>query len=79
MTDTIDVLSDVYNEIARAQAKHPTEMRSLHEAYAILLEEVDEFWDEVKKQTGERDSAKLRSELIQIAAMAVRTVVDLTL
>ena len=54
-------------------------MLSLHEAYAIILEEVDELWDEVKKKSSNRDPKAVRSELIQIAAMAVRAIYDLDL
>ena len=46
---------------------------SMHEAYAVLLEEVDELWDEVKAS-----NFKLaRREAIQVAAMAMRFVKDL--
>ncbi len=40
-------------ELATARKKHPTRFNSLHEGYAILLEEVDEVWDHVRaKKTG---------------------------
>lgn len=49
-------------------------MRSAHEGFAILLEEVDELWDEVKKK--ESDRAKMRAEALQVAAMAIRFAQD---
>ncbi|MCC6271291.1 MAG: hypothetical protein IT190_08435, partial [Microbacteriaceae bacterium] len=52
-------------------------MHSLHEAYAVLLEELDEVWDHVKLKQPERDPAAVRKELVQLAAMAARAVVDL--
>jgi len=52
---------------------------SLHEGYAVLLEEVDELWDEVKKKPKKRDKAKLLEELVQIGAMAQRMAEDLDL
>ena len=51
-------------EIERARRKFPP-FHSQHEAYAVILEELDEFWDHV------RDDTDGRKELIQIAAMAV--------
>lgn len=53
-------------------------MRSEHEGYAILLEEVEELWDEIKKSPRKRDPVALRKEAIQVAAMALRFVEDLT-
>ena len=49
---------------------------SAHEGYAVLLEEVDELWDEVKKKPRNREPQKMRAEAIQIAAMALRMVLD---
>jgi len=63
-------------EFAAAAAKHKP-FNSLHEAYSVILEEVDEFWDEVKKQERHRNEANWRTELRQIAAMALRALVDL--
>ena len=34
--------------------------RSAHESYAVLLEEVDEFWEEVKKRREERHEPAMR-------------------
>lgn len=51
---------------------------SLHEAYAVLLEEVDELWTEVKKRTENRDIENIHKELIQIAAMCQKLAVDLS-
>ena len=53
-------------------------MRSEHEGYAILKEEFDELWDEIKKNPRKRDKAALRKEAIQVAAMACRFIEDLT-
>jgi hypothetical protein len=52
---------------------------SYHEAYAVILEELDEFWDEVKQKSEKQNLDRMRTELIQIAAMAVRAIVDLGL
>jgi NTP pyrophosphatase (non-canonical NTP hydrolase) len=69
-------LGEMMRELAKAEQKHAP-MQSLHEGYAVLLEEVDEFWEEVKKQREARDHANVRKELAQIAAMAWRIVLNL--
>jgi hypothetical protein len=61
----------VMAELVRATGKHGR-FNSPHEAYAILLEEVDELWDDIKKNR----STTAYIEAIQVAAMAVRFVVD---
>lgn len=69
-----DTFSLVGNELARAQ-RWPA-MNSAHEGYAVLLEEVDELWEHVKVKQGERDVHEMAYEAIQVAAMAIRFVVD---
>ena len=69
-----NIASMIKDECARAVKKHPTPMRSPHEGYAILLEEVDELWDEIKAQKPDVD--KMEKEAIQIGAMALRFVLD---
>jgi hypothetical protein len=74
-----DFLGDVAAEIAKARAKHGP-MNSLHEAYAVILEELDEFWEEVRAwrgSKGDTDRVKARKELVQVAAMAMRAAEDL--
>lgn len=74
--DHVDVeLMAVARELKGANAAHPP-MNSLHESYAVILEEVDELWEHVRKKTSERNPLLIRKELIQIAAMAVRTIID---
>ena len=38
----------------------------------MILEELDEYWEEVRKKRQNRDPDAIRKELIQIAAMAWR-------
>ena len=66
---------EVLEELARARASFQP-MASAHEGYAILLEEVDELWDEVKKSPKKRDPGAMRKEAIQTAAMAIRFLED---
>lgn len=68
----------VAHELEVARRNH-AKQNSLHEGYAVLLEEVDELWDEVKKKTKLRNKDNVLNELVQIAAMAQRTAEDLGL
>ena len=70
-----DFLINVAAEVKKARQKHGP-MHSPHEAYAVILEELDEFWDEVRKQRANYDSEAAYMELIQIAAMACRAAAD---
>jgi hypothetical protein len=68
-------LEQVQHELDRACEKHPP-LHSLHEAYAVILEKVDELKAEIWKQQDARDFQAIRRELSQIAAMCARTVED---
>lgn len=65
-------------ELSRARSKFEP-MHTAHEAYAVILEEVDELWNMVKKKQSQRSPAAMLAELVQIAAMAERMVDDLGL
>ena len=66
----------VARELARARALHRG-MTSAHEAYAVILEELEEFKLEVfKKKSSDKE---LLSELIQTAAMCQRAAEDIGL
>lgn len=67
-----DVLLAVRLEVVDAEAKHGRGYASEHEAYAVLLEEVEEVWDEVRKKPSRRDAGAMYAELIQVAAVAAR-------
>ena len=68
----------VYSEVFRAKIFFPKNFTNQHEAYAVILEEVDELWDEIKKNQLQYDIQAQRKEAIQAAAMLVRFVVELT-
>jgi len=75
----------VAGEVVRAMEMHAG-MSSRHEAYAVILEELDEFWDEVKLNPSKMSppdrckwEARMKKELRQVAAMAIRAIVDLKL
>lgn len=67
--------AQVEMELGRAMVNYPP-FSSAHEGYAVLLEEVDELWAEVKKSPKNRDMKAMREEAIQVAAMAMRFVLD---
>lgn len=71
-------IAEMIEELEVAQRSH-NPMNSVHEAYAVILEELDEFWEECKKKLGHRDPDLMRIELMQIAAMACRAAIDLKL
>lgn len=68
-------LNEVEREVFKAKGKYPDDFNSFHEGHAVLLEEVDELWDEVKKR--EHDKARIREEAMQVAAMAIRIMSEL--
>lgn len=69
------VLDEVWDEVERAMSKHAS-MHSPHEGISVIREEFEELWDEIKPNAGGRDNAA-RKEAVQLAAMAVRYIVDL--
>lgn len=74
LTDALDL---VKAEVKCACAKHAP-MHSHHEAYAVILEELDEYWEEVRKGGNTpRDMTALKAELTHTAAMCVRALHDL--
>ena len=87
-----DALAAVEREVHAAADIHEP-MHSLHEGFAVILEEMDELRDEVWAWHGSawralsmNDKltldvgaiARLRKEAKQVAAMAIRFMVDLT-
>jgi NTP pyrophosphatase (non-canonical NTP hydrolase) len=69
--DLNDMLDIVYEEINRANIAYP-QFTSAHEAYGVLLEEVEEVWEHVKKKPQVRNMEELEGELVQVAAMSVK-------
>lgn len=68
----------VKQELKRARKSH-SNVCSFHEGFAVILEEVDEFKQEVWKKEEKRDKKLLLAELVQIAAMCQKTAEDLEL
>jgi hypothetical protein len=57
-----------------ASERHGVKFASLHEAWAVISEELDELWEIVRLKRRDRESEQLREELVQIAAMAIKAV-----
>lgn len=64
-------------EYERAIAKFPDDFTSPHEGYAILFEEVDELWDEVKGRRDPETMERMKKEAVQVGAMAVKFLVKI--
>ena len=86
-TPLTKAVKEIVTEYKKAVAKFP-EFNSCHEGYAVIEEELDELWAEVKKKTSQpptnqpyspsdyQDKKKLREEAIQVAAMSLRFLID---
>lgn len=68
------ILAEVFEEVQKAINKHPP-YNSPHEGYGVILEELDELWDEIKPDRGK--SLAARNEAKQVAATAIRYMLDL--
>jgi len=74
--DDCESAEEAVRELREARGKFGP-FKNEHEGYAVLLEEVDELWDEIKKNQAKRNRGAIRREAIQVAAMALRFVEDL--
>lgn len=72
---TAEALELVGVELAVALERWPS-FNSPHEAKAVIEEELDELWVEVKANRGRTPEAM--AEAVQVAAMALRYLVDLS-
>ena len=66
-------LAKIQIEYERAAARYGP-FNSGHEGYAVIREELDELWEEVKTKDG---LGRACEEAVQVAAMALRFLVDL--
>lgn len=70
MKTTIEL---VFEEYDRAVNKFGS-FASAHEGKAIIEEELDELWDEIKAG---QNKNRMKEEALQVAAMAIRFVQDI--
>jgi len=61
----------IAKELTRARTKFAN-FHNAHEGYAVIKEELDELWDDIKSN---RNPTK---EAVQVGAMALRFLVDLS-
>ena len=61
----------VVAELNSANEKFPM-FNSPHEGYAVIKEEMDELWDEIKNNKYPMSSMKQKVEAIQVGAMAIK-------
>lgn len=61
-------------EIERAKQLYKP-MQSFHEGYAVILAEMNELWDEVRRS--DQQEHRIVSEAVQVAAAALRLLEDL--
>ena len=70
------VLEEVKEELIRSNIVFNW-FNSIHEGWAVIREELDELWDEVKKSKEVYSmNERMRREAIQVAAMAVKFILS---
>ena len=67
------IMDEILQEYLRASKKFKP-MASPHEGYAVIKEELDELWEDIK--TNSDPLGNMRTEAIQIATMGMRFVID---
>jgi len=70
------IANECIDEAIRAKSFYNRDFASNHEAYGVILEELDELWDEIKKKNPDKE--KMRTEATQTAAMLLRFINELT-
>jgi hypothetical protein len=72
------IFTSMRTELNEAISKFPTPFNSSHEGFAVLKEEVDELWDEIKNDKSPGSKERQIEEAIQIGAMAAKFILQLS-
>lgn len=76
INDLDDAAMEAVDEAFSAAQKWPP-FNSAHEGFSVMHEEFDELWDHVKVNQKKRDLVAMKAEAVQVAAMAMRFIVDI--
>lgn len=68
--ETVRAVRTILAVLQSARLKHPDGYAGPHEAYAIVKEELDEFWDEVR---GNGPRGRMYEEMADVAVTALRS------
>lgn len=66
----------ILGEYQRAADLYPA-FHSNHEGHAVIREEFEELWEAVKQSKSTQAEGHVKKEAVQLAAMALRFLVDL--
>jgi hypothetical protein len=71
------ICDDILDEFQRARTRFAP-FNSAHEGYAVILEEVEELWTEIKdnKRIEANRQKDMRAEAIQIGAMIIAFITE---
>ena len=68
-----NTFNEIISELERAKV-HP-KFHSFHEFYGVLMEEIEELFDEIKKK--QHDKKRIKEEAIQVASMCFKMIDNL--
>jgi hypothetical protein len=71
--EVIAALREIRDEVSRVIRKQPRGFSSPHEGYAFIRDRLDELWAQVRGD----DRGRAREQAMQVAAMAVRFMIDI--
>lgn len=71
--EVIAALREIRDEVSRALRRQPRAFSSPHEGYAFIRDKLDELWTQVRGD----DKSRAREQAVQVAAMAVRFLIDI--
>lgn len=75
--NTQQALKMIETEFITASIRYP-KFNSAHEGWAVIKEELDELWDEIKNDSVAGSQYRQIQEAKQVAAMACRFIIDLS-